>query len=356
MGFGEDTDELEQARKVAEAFGTDHKEAVMRSGLLNELPKMVWFMDTPKRNLWPYHISELASKYNKVMLNGSGGDEFLGGYDYRYKNFVNIEKIKNSVSEKIQSQIINHAKKLIDIQTEYGDIEQDNSLEYLESLYFMNDRTSLYLLYNSIDRCYSKEALKKIYAQKLLEKNSFNLKRMYSLYFNQNLHLFDQIMLSDLNFKLSFDFLPLGDALCMAHSVEDRLPFLDNKYVDFAINIPWSIKFKEMQGKYLLRKLMKDKLPREILTKNKQGFAPNTYNIYVKELKDISQSILPNGNLIKEGYFNKDYIMNILNRKPHPSLLSHYNLVWKLVGLELWHKIYIDSDKIKEPGNIEKFI
>jgi len=84
MGFGEETDELSDAREIAEHFGTIHHETVVRDGLLSNFPEMIWHMDSPKRNLYPYYLAQLAGKHVKVVLSGLGGDELFGGYDFRY--------------------------------------------------------------------------------------------------------------------------------------------------------------------------------------------------------------------------------------------------------------------------------
>lgn len=94
MGFGEETDEFRDARLVAERFGTDHHEIMVDSSQGVKLyPKMIWHMESPKYNLYPWFVCELVHKYVKVCLSGNGGDEIFGGYYARYSNALRIDHL-----------------------------------------------------------------------------------------------------------------------------------------------------------------------------------------------------------------------------------------------------------------------
>ena len=100
MGFGEETDEFQDARFIAERFGTDHHELTVDSSQAMKLyPKMIWHMEAPKYNLYPWFVCELVRKYVTVCLSGNGGDEVFGGYYARYQNALRIQKLtKNPLS------------------------------------------------------------------------------------------------------------------------------------------------------------------------------------------------------------------------------------------------------------------
>ena len=94
MGFGEETDELQDAKLIAERFGTDHHELIVDSSQGMRLyPKMIWHMEAPKYNLYPWFVCELVRKYVTVCLSGNGGDEIFGGYVTRYQNALRIEQL-----------------------------------------------------------------------------------------------------------------------------------------------------------------------------------------------------------------------------------------------------------------------
>ena len=77
MGFGEADDEIEDARRVSDYYDTEHRDLLIKSKLSKDYPMMIWYADTPKRNLYPYYLTELTSKYVKVALGGLGGDELF---------------------------------------------------------------------------------------------------------------------------------------------------------------------------------------------------------------------------------------------------------------------------------------
>src|SRR5208337_200182 len=94
MGFGEDTDELQDAKLIAEHFGTDHHELIVDSSQgMKFYPRMIWHMEAPKYNLYPWFVCELVRKHVTVCLSGNGGDEVFGGYIARYENALRIEKL-----------------------------------------------------------------------------------------------------------------------------------------------------------------------------------------------------------------------------------------------------------------------
>ena len=98
----------------------------------------------------------------------------------------------------------------------------------------------------------------------------------------------------------------------------------------------------------ILRKAMRDLLPKQILEKKKWGFIPSTLSLYKKDLKGLAADLLPKGSVVKAGFLKKDFIEKILAHKSSEKLLLHYNYLWAATCFELWHRIYIEGD-IKNP-------
>lgn len=94
----------------------------------------------------------------------------------------------------------------------------------------------------------------------------------------------------------------------MAHSVEERVPFLDRDLVDFGFTLPVEMKIKNNQTKNLFREAMKPYLPPKIITKKKWGFTVNPYLQFKKDLKDTAEKILTKEYIEKQGIFNYAYI------------------------------------------------
>jgi len=349
MGFGNPDDETDDARIVADYFGTDHHELIVESHILRDFPKMIWYVDEPKRNLYPYYISELVSKYVKTAQSGLGGDEILGGYIFKYNFVSKIEEIRKKTTYQTRQELLDAADKLISFQTRYGSMVDDGNLDYLEMMKYIDNNTKLYLITQTLDRVWGKEYLEKMYGENMLKEKLDDIAEVYTPYFQNNLSFIEQVMFADFSVKMADDFLLVDDRMSMAHSFESRVPFLDKEMIEFSFNIPVDLKIKDINGKYLLRKAMKGILPDSVLKKEKHGFASGTYSTYLRELKEYAMQKLPEGNLVKKGYFKKNYIEKVLNEIPNPKLTPHYDVIWNLLAFEIWYEIYIDADNIYKP-------
>lgn len=337
MGFDEPTDEFEYARAIADKFNTNHKELVVKMDLLKEFPRMIWHIDFPKRNLYPFFIYREVAKHVKVVHSGIGGDELLGGYVYRYKYMENVKKIRDG--NKIQmKQAFNSI---------FSEKEHDDKIAQIKK------SKSLAEAYSSIttaDSGFDEKQLNEIYSEKLKNKINKPVFDVFEEYFkNKNLGVVEKTFDAEFNVKMPDDFLIVEDSMSMANSVESRVPFLDNNLIDFCFSLPNKFKIKRDVGKYLLRKMMKNILPEKIIKRKKWGFATTTYLLYKNELQDIAKNILPSGVLVDEKYIKKEFINKALKQKITESDARNYNLLWNLVAFEIWHKIYIEPADFKKP-------
>ncbi|MHB8136662.1 MAG: asparagine synthetase B family protein, partial [Anaerolineaceae bacterium] len=353
MGFGNSNDEINDAQFVADYFGTDHHELVVDAHLLKDYPKMIWYADEPKRNLYPYYISELVGREVKTALGGLGSDELFGGYIFKYNFVRGIDDIRKKTIYETKKEISKIADTLISFQTRYGNIIDDEHLDYLEMIRALNDRTELYLITQTQDKVFDREYLEKIYGENLLKEELVSIKNIYNQFFRTHHSFLDQLMLADFSIKMIDDFLLVDDRMTMAHSTESRVPFLDNTVVDFAFSIPTELKIRDPNGKYILKKALNDILPKRVLQKKKQGFASGVYEVYLKEGRELAQQILPEGNLVKNGYINKPYIDKILNEIPNPKLNLHYGVIWNLLTCEIWNRMYIETDTFASMPNLK---
>jgi asparagine synthase (glutamine-hydrolysing) len=309
MGFGEENDELISARRVSEIFGTNHKEIVIDGSLLKELPSMVWSVDGPKRNLWHYYLAELASKHVKVVLSGLGGDEIFGGYDFRYR----------VITKKDGNAILTPAEK---IET------------YLQTL----SRDILPL-----------EETTKFYGETLQPMLSYKIPALFETFFANGSPFIQQVFNADMKMKMTHELLLVDDATSMAHSLEVRVPFLDKELVRLCMKIPYDQKFNNSEGKLILKKAMADVLPDFVLKKPKQGFNPDPALVFQKEIKDHAGQHLLDGAGVKEGFFTKDFVVNLLKKKPSTNLRAHYNKLWDMLAFEAWYKLYFIRGEFEHP-------
>jgi len=348
MGFGEGTDEIGDARYVVEEFGADHKTLVTEADILKEYPRMIWYADMPKRNLYPYYIMREASKHVKVLLGGLGGDELFGGYEWKYQFAEDVERERKAIPHRLMTTLSKKADNLIRYTCRHGSIFDIEYIHQLKRVAHFNDNLNLYLLVMSLDEIFHKECLKKIYSRKLLNRKLPEVGEIFSKYFENDCAFMDQIMLADFSVKLPDDFLHVEDTMSMANSIEARVPLLDNEMVDLAFTIPSTLKYRGGDGKYIFKEAMKGILPNGVLKKEKRGFGGTVGIQFSQEIGEYAKQILPEGHVVREGFVKKGYIENVLKHKTSMDLIKHYIVVWDLLAFELWYRMYI-LDQSPEP-------
>jgi asparagine synthase (glutamine-hydrolysing) len=139
--------------------------------------------------------------------------------------------------------------------------------------------------------------------------------------------------------------LPKVDRTTMANSLEGRAPFLDHCLMEYAAKLPAAIRFGDGTLKYHLKKVLKDKLPHEILWRRKQGFAVPVGEWFKKDLSAFARDILLSENARRRGYLNTKYVEKILDDH-QTGRQNHHHRIWALLCLELWFMTFLDRGDI----------
>jgi len=330
MGFGEETDEFRDARAVAEHFGTEHEELMVDSSLGMRLyPKMIWHMESPKYNLYPWFVCELVRKHVTVCLSGNGGDEVFGGYFARYQNAVRIGNISKSPLAPLFRGVGGLSQSI------FHNLKVKNRFRVLSAL---GDGATEYTVLAGAFPGSLNAALFKD------RPGANQLRDHYSTFFETS-DFMQGLMNAELRTKLVDDLLSVDDTMSMAHSLELRVPLLDNRIVDVLCTVPWQLKYQPgTYGKLLLRKAVQDLLPHESLRKPKWGFSVNVSAWYNGELGELVKQILPESEVIRK-YFNEGTIRRLIERPFSPEDRRYHVLLWQLLGFHFWHRIFIDSEK-----------
>jgi asparagine synthase (glutamine-hydrolysing) len=146
----------------------------------------------------------------------------------------------------------------------------------------------------------------------------------------------------DFETYLPEDILTKVDRMSMAHSIESRVPLLDNQVVDFAAGIPAGLKIKNGRKKHILKEAAAKLLPPEILNRRKQGFAVPVGGWFRGDLREFFSDVLLSRPARERGYFN-DRFVNRLIREHVSGRRDHTLRLWALVVFELWHRQYLDA-------------
>jgi asparagine synthase (glutamine-hydrolysing) len=332
MGFGEETDEFRDARLIADHFGTEHHELVVDSSQGMKLyPAMIWHMEAPKYNLYPWFVCELVRRHVKACLSGNGGDEIFGGYFARYQNALRVDALSNNPLSSVLRLSGNLLQDLTD------DVKTQNRFRVLSSL---GDDASAYLVLAG--------ALPDAFNRKLFSHGNslFNsLKKHYAPLFGKADFL-QGLMEAELRTKLVDDLLSVDDSMSMAHSLELRVPLLDNRIVDLMMRIPWRMKYAPgTHGKQILRRALQGVLPESTFRKPKWGFSVNVYQWYKGELGELVRQVLPESDVVRK-YFSSKVIEKLLAEQVSERNRRHHVLLWQILGFHFWHKIFVESGRV----------
>jgi asparagine synthase (glutamine-hydrolysing) len=331
-------DEAPHARAVAVRYGTDHHELTIQPSLKGLLPDLVWHLDEPSDplSLCAWHVAELAHRHVKVVIGGDGGDELFGGYDRYYGNLY--AGYYGKVPELLRRQLLGPALTLLPSAGWYKSVGHqlrwlhrlsflEGSARYAASLsYFYFDREHRANLYTSASR----EALSAAHAEGALE-------RPYDALEGPAI---DRMLYADSKVRLPDHPVMISDRMSMAHGLEARSPFMDHKLAEYAASLPWTLKVRGRQLRYLQRKLAARYLPPEILSRSKQGFSSALPYVLKDEYRAMYAHYLKDAELVRAGVLEAAPIERLIGE--HLSgRVDHGNRLWLLINSEIWYRMMI---------------
>ncbi|HEY5463288.1 MAG TPA: asparagine synthase (glutamine-hydrolyzing) [Hanamia sp.] len=335
---GPEFNELKYARIAAKAANAELFEIFpTEEEFIDLIPKLIYYLDEPVAGpgLFPqYMVSKLAAKHVKVILGGQGGDEIFGGYT-RYLVAYLEQALKGAIYESNEEG--EHIVSLESILPNLPTLQQyvpmmknfwkEGAFEEMDQRYFrlVNRMGSTADFFNRdfMKECNHEEIFKKFAVY-------FNNPDTKS-YFNKMTH-FDM-------FGSLPGLLQVEDRVSMSVSIESRVPLLDKRIVDLISRIPAGMKFKGGEMKYLLKKTVKDIMPKEIMNrKDKMGF-PVPLHIWSKnKTKGFIMDTLLSKKAKERNMINTDYVEKLINAEQPFS-----RGLWGLLSLELWYGQFIDK-------------
>ena len=280
--------------------------------MLKEIEKVVYYQDEPIRSFSQYSqysLFDLVSKHGtKVVLNGQGGDEVLGGYPSYLFSAMNENKLD-----------ISGIKKYLSI------LKKEGSLPFVQKLIYFNEL--IFKKINLVDKLRRSSFLNKGYNHKYFTKlDPEKNKNYFSSTFLQ--HSIDQIVKDFLPQMLHYE-----DRNSMAFSVESRLPFLDYRLVEKILAIPMKYKV-DIKQKLILKEVMSDIVPDDIINRtDKKGFATPL----IEWVKCFEQYILDFDTQDTELFKDIDFKNLFQKKKNRGKFFFH---TFKIAQLMMWSKIF----------------
>ncbi len=325
-------DELAYARQVAAHYDTDHHEDVVSPDALAILDTLVSHFDEPFGDasaLPTWYVSQLAAKHVTVALSGDGGDELFGGYD-RYLQDPRVAAI-----DRYTPASVRQVAGLVAATLPQGakgkrflrHIASNARGRYVDAVGFFtaDDKAALY-----------SDGLR---AQLPPVDPARQVLALFDRY--ARLPWASQMMRFDLETYLPEDILTKVDRASMAHSIESRVPLLDNRVIDFALTLPASMKIRNGRRKHVLKEVAKRFLPHGLIDRRKQGFAVPLDVWFRGRLHELFADTLLSSRALARGYFQPSYLRQLV-REHLTGRRDHTLRLWQLVVLERWHRQYVD--------------
>jgi asparagine synthase (glutamine-hydrolysing) len=306
--------------------------------LINLSEKVVWHLDQPIADdacLANFMVAELAARDVKMVLTGEGGDELFAGYA-RYAGerlsplFQHLPQAAKSVALGASGHIPGLRRQKLAL---YALCQPDELTRLTNWFPLFNSEAKQTLLSEDFKQTLNGSDASTVFAEHLARTDAVDpLHRM--LYVDTKLWLPD-------------DLLARGDKTSMAASLEARVPLLDHKLVEFAASLPPHLKVKGLTRKYLLKKVGQAWLPPEILGRKKKGF-PMPMSIWFRnEARSFLRDALSPSSLRQRGIFNPSFVEKLLSEHEN-GFADHGSILWGLVSVELWQRVFMDSQQRPE--------
>ncbi len=344
VGFdAPEANELEYARVVARAFGTDHHEVVVQpADFLAALPHLIWHEDEPlahPSSVALYFVSQLAQRHVKVVLSGEGSDELLAGYNRYRMLLLNLSagKLYHQFStEGIRSLVRSAATRLA-----------PDALRRKLSRTFLWLEPDVGSLYFDNFAVFPRHMQRHLFSKELMARvGQPNPYAGMLSYFDADpsATLLQRLLYADLKTYLQ-ELLMKQDQMSMAASIESRVPFLDHKLVEFSTALPDRLKLRGWTTKYVLREAMKTVLPETILNRPKMGFPVPLARWFRGEFRPLLDEYVVGERALARGLFQADFLRKLVQEHA-TGKADHMERLWTLVNFEMWQRRFIDGDSL----------
>lgn len=333
-GDGAALSELPYARLVAQRYQTDHHEVMVGPrDLLDNAETILWHLDQPiadEAALGNLLVARLAARHVKMVLTGEGGDELFAGYA-RYAG-EQLAPLTRRIPAPLRTLALRGAQRLPGLRRPkiaLFALAQADEVSRLASWFPLFQRPARQaLLARQLQLELDVDAAERVFAEQLQRTDARDvLSRM--LYVDTKLWLPD-------------DLLARGDKMSMAASLEARVPLLDHPLVEFAASLPPHFKVRRLTRKYLLKKVSRAWLPAEVIERKKQGFPMPLSIWFRREARAFVHDLLAPDVLRRRGLFEPAFVEHLL-REHESGFADHGSLIWSLLSIELWHRLFIDQ-------------
>lgn len=337
IGFAERSfDERDDARLVAQRYGTEHHELLVRPEPELLLRALAEAFDEPFADssaLPTYLVSQLAAEHVKVALSGEGGDELFGGY-YTYAADLWADHL---------APLARAARPLVEALPAST---RKASLDYKAKRFVRAAHLPPLERHHGWKEIFSAEARAELTGRQA----SFDPVDVYRARYDETAKAPQLARLQDVDFGIYLvdDLLVKTDRASMAHSLEVRVPFLDPVVTNLAFALPTHLKVRGLAKKVLLRKAVEPLVPAEVVHGRKRGFSIPAAAWLRGELEPFARETLSPANLQRQGFFQAQPVTRLIDE--HVAGREDWSRqLWGLLAFTLWYERHVE----REPPRLE---
>ena len=340
--FEEDHNEAVFAKKVAGYLGTDHTEHYCTTKEAQEIiPDIPFFCDEPfgDSSIIPTTlVSKLARQQVTVALSADAGDETFAGYN-KYSMALDFLKKVNripSFAQKPAGKILNYIPDALLTLLTGNDAAPIKKLRLSQIL--QQKRSAITVMDKLLSQVYTSQQLQELFTTNIDKPVSFfNAGNTLNAEVNE----LDKMLAVDYKTYMPDDILVKVDRAGMSTSLEGREPLLDHRLIEFAAQLPTHFKINGSNKKYLLRQIVHDYVPKEMMDRPKMGFGVPVFTWLRNDLKYYADEYMSDVAFARHGLFKKEGLQHIINRF-YKGDRNYNNIFWYLLMFQLWYKKWMD--------------
>ncbi len=355
VGFDADPTqhEVKRAQSLADYFGTNHHELLVGVDSIRHLPAIVWHQDEPMgdpTSIPTYLLSKEAKKKVTVVLTGEGADEQFAGYEQEKFMILRqkyVQKFPLWMRKAAAFPLRNLPASSLNTFFKYmGSLGQEGKKRAASFLTSNNTADALMSMVSIFSEEEKRHIAGTAASQAIAADNV--TAALDKVYFQgrPTRDLLNQLLLFENKVLLAENLLMKVDKNTMAHGIEARVPFLDHRVVEFAATLPQDLKLRGLKDKYLLRQAMKQSLPSRRHKQTKERFFVPIDHWLKNELQPLADDLLSPKEIGHHRHFNAQHVQKLIANYPQ-SPLYHGRQIWTLLNFQLWHKIFIEQEKVK---------
>jgi asparagine synthase (glutamine-hydrolysing) len=324
-------DESPYFRLVSSVYGTEHHEFDLNPGvgLTSAIEDLAYHSDEPSADagaLPVWYLAKMTRRSVTVALSGEGADELFGGY---------VTYIADALARRLRLVPAAARRLALRVLANVPASNEKVSFEYKLKRFLAGSLLSpeeAHLYWNGT---FSEAEKRDLYG----ENGHGPVSLLFQLPFQPAPEAgpLARYLWFDQRFYLADDILNKCDRMSMAHSLEVRPPFLDHRLVEFAASLPGHLKVHGHTLKYVLRELMKDKLPAPVIRRKKEGFDIPIHDWFRGPLRDLLLDTLTEKEIARNGLLRAEKVAGII--AAHQAGRANYGYhLWGLLILFLWMK------------------